>query len=164
MAEILTDDELNEIKGLAHISTATTVLRLVDSHRALAAERDSSVDKERELALKLVLLTEERDRLKEDAELAAEDADRLRAELHGVYGAMLTVESFRQRAVRAIRDKGEEWRQQGERWQQKFSREKNPIVARQDMSDRDGAFNHMSAAFAIIELVKSLPLEPEEKL
>lgn len=87
------------------------------------------------------------------------------AELSVVKPRNIAVESFRERAVRAIREKGEEWRRQGERWQQKFSQETNPIIARQDMSDRDGAFNHMSAAFAIIELVESLPLtEQEEKL
>lgn len=84
------------------------------------------------------------------------------AELSVIKPRNKAVESFRQRAVRAIRGKGEEWRQQGERWQQKFSRETNPIIARQDMSDRDGAFNHMSAAFAIIELVESLPLNEEK--
>lgn len=91
------------------------VLRLIATYKLLAAERDEwkydynvmleqrDVAREREeesareynadierLKDQVRSLQQERDNLKEDAELAAEDADRLRAELHGVYGAMLT--------------------------------------------------------------------------
>lgn len=182
MSDILSDSELNRLAernkiyeqdGWADEPETELVAELlgdidgiINSHRALAGERDKLTASRRvheldnhhnALACGYCSgpLRDEVERLQSQMRELTEE----RQQMEQIIGG----KSFRERAVQAIREKGEEWRRQGERWQQKFSQETNPIIARQDMSDRDGAFNHMSAAFAIIELVESLPLEPEQE-
>lgn len=117
---------------------------------SLTEQRDTSVDKERELALKVVTLTEERDRMDKVWRTAVQERDAAGDMLEAAYNKTdeRAVESFRARAVESIRAKRAEW-------QRMFDKDV--------IGDFDERVYYARAADELASLVESLPLEPEQK-